>query len=749
MHRNAPESRSPSARSGERDGELDLPRAPHHDVVSVLLPYAVAEPYSYRVPNDTALSPGDIVQVPLGTREVVGAVWDDPAELDRTSNRLKHVTAKFDVPSIASDLRRFVDWVGHYTLAPRGMVLRMVLRAPGALDPEAPRPGFRLAGPPPERVTPARQRVLAIAADGKDWGKAALAAAASVSGSVIEGLVTAGTLVAVAIPPLPVALPPDPDFGVPALNDGQGAAATALRATAADGFSVTLIDGITGSGKTEVYFEAVAEALSRGGQVLILLPEIALTAGFLDRFAARFGQRPAEWHSDVPPKTRERVWRAVATGAVRVVVGARSALFLPFSELRLIVVDEEHDPAYKQEEGVTYHARDMAVVRGQMGGFPIILSSATPSIESRVNADLGRYRRLVLPDRFAGASLPDVTALDLRTNPPERGRWLAPPLVAAIVETLAAGEQTLLFLNRRGYAPLTLCRTCGHRFQCPNCSTWLVEHRFRGQLVCHHCGHAEKRPAACPQCKAEDSLVACGPGVERLAEEVMERFPEAQLTVLSSDMLGGTQRLREEIEAIARGEADIVIGTQLVAKGHNFPLLRLVGVVDADIGLAHGDLRAAERTFQLLSQVTGRAGRVGGASRAIIQTSAPDHPVMKAIVAADREAFYAREIEERRVAQLPPFARLAAIIISGPDRMSARGYATSFRRAAPASEDISVFGPAEAPLAVVRGRHRYRMLVHAPRSADIQAYLRAWMEAAPKATGTLRAQIDIDPQSFT
>jgi primosomal protein N' (replication factor Y) len=390
----------------------------------------------------------------------------------------------------------------------------------------------------------------------------------------------------------------------------------------------------------------------------------------------------------------------------------------------------------------------MAVVRGQIGGFPVVLSSATPSIESRVNADQGRYRRIVLPDRFAGATLPSVAAIDLRIDQPERGRWLAPPLVSAVAETIADRGQALLFLNRRGYAPLTLCRTCGHRFQCPNCATWLVEHRFRGQLVCHHCGHAERRPEACPQCGNEDTLVACGPGVERLAEEVAARFPDARTTVLSSDMLGGVQRMRRELKAIADGEADIIIGTQLVAKGHNFPLLRLVGVVDADLGLAHGDLRAAERTFQLLSQVTGRAGRVRGASRALLQTSAPDHPVIQAIVAGDREAFYAREIEERRIAQLPPFARLVAIIVTGPDRGSARGHATALRAAAPSSETISVFGPAEAPLAVIRGQHRYRMLLHAPRSADVQAYVRQWLAAAPPARGSVRVQVDVDPQSF-
>jgi primosomal protein N' (replication factor Y) len=438
----------------------------------------------------------------------------------------------------------------------------------------------------------------------------------------------------------------------------------------------------------------------------------------------------------------------VADGRVKVVAGARSALFLPFADLGLIVVDEEHDLAYKQEDRVFYNARDMAVVRGHLGKFPVVLSSATPSIESRVNADAGRYRRIVLSDRYAAAKLPDIQAIDLKHDQPERGRFLSPPLVAAIGEVLAEKQQALLFLNRRGYAPLTLCRACGHRFQCPNCSTWLVDHRFRGQLVCHHCGHTEKEPQSCPQCGTADSLVAIGPGVERLAEEVKARFPEARSIIMSSDLPGGTKRLKLELSSIAKGEVDIVIGTQLVAKGHNFPLLTLVGVVDGDLGLAFGDMRAAERTFQLLSQVTGRAGRAGGDSRALVQTYAPEHPVIRAIVSGDREAFYQSEIAARREAGLPPFGRLAAIVVSGPDRPSAQGYAGALRRATPASETILVLGPAEAPLAVVRGRHRFRLLVQAPRSVDLQSYLRSWLGAAPQPKGGVRVQVDIDPQSF-
>ena len=524
---------------------------------------------------------------------------------------------------------------------------------------------------------------------------------------------------------------------------------------------MSLLEGVTGSGKTETYFEAVAAALRAGRQTLILLPEIALTAQFLDRFAARFGVRPAEWHSGVPARRRARNWSGVAAGEIKVVAGARSALFLPFDDLGLIVVDEEHEAAYKQDDGVSYHARDMAVMRGRFEDAAVVLASATPSLESRVNAGSGRYNHLRLASRYAGRAMPALGAVDMRRDAPPRGRWISPPLAAAVAETLAEGHQALLFLNRRGYAPLTLCRSCGHRFTCVQCSAWMVEHRFRGALVCHLCGHAERRPDHCPRCGEVDALVPCGPGVERLDEEVAALFPAARRLVLSSDFPGGTDRLRRELDNVAAGEVDVVVGTQLVAKGHHFPKLTLAGVVDADVGLANGDPRAAERTFQLLGQVTGRAGRGEVPGRALIQSYQPDHPVMRALLTGDAERFYRAEIEARQRAGLPPFGRLAALIVSGTDRRAVEAHARALARAAhgvtggdpmaaaaDAAPRVEVFGPAEAPIAMIRGRHRHRLLVKAPRSADLQGTLRAILAAGPKPTGSLRVAVDVEPQSF-
>lgn len=715
---------------------------------AVLVPMPAERPYTYAVPDGMTVAPGSIVQVPLGPRQVAGVVWDvDPGQID--AKKLRPIIHVFDCPPLSDDMRRFIDWVADYTLTPPGLAARMALRAPEAFDPEPWIEGLKQTDIEPDRMTDARRRVLELTADGFAWTKSGLAHAAGVTASVIDGLTKQGVFETTFIPPRPVVAAPDPAYAPPDLSDSQAEAAASLRvAVEKQAFSVTLLDGVTGSGKTEVYFEAVAAAVEAGRQALILIPEIALTQAFLERFQDRFGSKPAQWHSDLPPKMRERVWRQVAEGQVRVVAGARSALFLPFNELGLIVVDEEHDPAYKQEDRVFYNARDMAVVRGNIGRFPVVLASATPSVESQVNAEQGRYARVDLPARFSGAALPDLSAIDMRRTPPSRGNFLSPPLIEAVRKTVEKGEQALLFLNRRGYAPLTLCRVCGHRFQCPQCSSWLVEHRFRGQLMCHHCGHSERKPDACPECGTLDHLVACGPGVERIAEEVVSQFPEARTIVLSSDLIGGVRRLRLELEAVAKGEADIVIGTQLVAKGHNFPNMTLVGVVDADLGLANGDPRAAERTYQLLSQVTGRAGRTGKASRGMLQTYQPDHPVMKAIVSGDGESFYRREIAERETSHLPPFGRLAGIIVSGPTRAEAESHARALRRAAPSSPDIHVLGPAEAPLAMVGGRHRFRLLVQGERRTPVQQYIRDMLAAAPKPRGVVRVSVDIDPQSF-
>ena len=723
---------------------------PAATIVDVLVPVALDQSYSYRVPAGLALRPGDLVSVPLGNRAATGVVWAENVEVrPGLHNRLKDVAEKLDLPPLKAELRQFVDWVAGYTLSSRGMVLRMALRMGEHLGPERIRIGVRRAERSPARMTPARARVLSLLADGLARAKGDAAREAGVSPGVIDGLVDEGVLETFPLPPAPVARPPDPAYLIPEFTDAQRAAADLLRASVeAGGFGVSLLDGVTGSGKTEVYFEAVAAAIRQGRQSLILMPEIALTGQFLDRFAQRFGVRPAEWHSEVPPRRRARTWAAVAENEVRVVAGARSALFLPFADLGLIVIDEEHDGAYKQDDGVRYHARDMAVVRARASQIPIVLASATPSVESEVNARRGRYRRLSLPERFGGAHLPSIEAIDLTREGPPRGRFIAPRLAEAVKFALERKEQALLFLNRRGYAPLTLCRACGFRFACPQCDAWLVDHRFRRQLVCHHCGLAMPHPAACPKCQATESFVACGPGVERIEEEVAALFPQARVLVLSSDLIATVERMRVELKEIEEGRVDLIIGTQLVAKGHHFPKLNLVGIVDADLGLNNGDPRAAERTFQLLHQVAGRAGREEGRGYGFLQTHQPNHPVMKALIAGDREAFYASEIAARESSGYPPFGRLASLVVSAGEKHAVEGYARRLAAIAPHADALRVLGPAEAPLALVRGRHRFRLLVKSPRAFDLSAYLREWLADAPKQKGDLRLEVDIDPMSF-
>ena len=739
-------------------GEAPPVKAEQPKIVPVLVPMPAAKPYSYAVPEGMIVGQGAIVQVPLGPRMVPGLVWaSDPNSKadDVAPKKLRPIEQVFDCPPISADMMRFIEWVATYTLTPPGLVARMVLRVPAAFDPAPAELALKATGFEPDRMTDARRRVLALAKDDIPWSKSGLANAASVTPSVVDGLIKSGAFETVAMPPRPIVARPDYDFAKPDLSGDQAKIVNDLyNILDTDRFSCALLDGVTGAGKTEVYFEAIAHLLEKDpdAQILVLLPEIALTGAVLTRFEDRFGAPPAQWHSEMTPKQRERTWRQVAEGTIRVVAGARSALFLPFQNLKLIIVDEEHDGAYKQEDGVCYHARDMSVVRGSIGHFPVILASATPSIETRFNALRGRYQHLKLPARFNDVDLPDLHAIDLRANPPERGKFLSPLLLEEMAKTHAKGEQSLLFLNRRGYAPLTLCRSCGHRFECNNCSAWLVEHRFRGQLQCHHCGHHERVPESCPECGTFDHLVACGPGIERIAEEVVAQFPDQRIIVLSSDMMGGVKRLRIELDAIAKGEADIIIGTQLVAKGHNFPLLSLVGIIDADIGLANGDPRAAERTFQLLSQVTGRAGRSGLKSKGLIQTYQPQHPVMAALVKGDREKFYANETVERERGFLPPFCRLGALIISGEDKQAAETHARALRNASPPSAPdgprFHVLGPAEAPLSLIRGRYRFRLLVQTPKNADMQSYIAAMIKAAPRPRGTVRVSIDIDPQSF-
>ena len=717
--------------------------------VEVLLPYALGTPYTYVVPPTMSVAPGSYVVVPLASREVIGVVWQktDAAVSPEKAPKLRGISHVLPHPPMGDLQRRFIDWLARYYVVPAGMVLRMALRVPAALDEARNRIAYQVSGRLPAKMTRARKRVLEALKDMPPLRPSEIAELAGVGPSVVKGLAAEGVIEAVTLPGFQRFDAPDLMRRGKTLSASQQQAAESLVAAAREAkHSVTLIDGITGSGKTEVYFEAMAAALAKGKQVLLLVPEIALTAQFIDRVEDRFAARPAEWHSDVRPRERERVWRGVASGEVKVLVGARSALFLPWQNLGLIVVDEEHEGAFKQEDGVTYHARDMAVVYGALGEFPVVLSSATPSLESLVNVDRGRYRRVVLPDRIGRAGLPEIRLIDMREAALPAGEWISEELRRAVDATLAQGEQALLFLNRRGYAPLTICRACGYRIECPHCSAALVEHRFRRVMLCHHCGHQQPSLHRCPDCGSEGHLVPCGPGVERLAEEVRRRFPDARSTILSSDLVRGAT-LKDTLRDVKEGKFNIIIGTQLVAKGHHFPDLTLVGIIDADLALETSDPRAGERTFQLLRQVSGRAGRGDRQGLALIQTFNPDHPLMAALHRGDMESFIAQEKSLRERALLPPYGQLAGVIVSGAEAAETEHMARQVARIAPLADDVELLGPAPAPLAVIKGRHRWRLLVRTRRNVNIQGFVRRWLQDL-KPAGSLRVDVDIDPYQF-
>ena len=714
---------------------------------------AALGPLDYRVPEGMVVEPGSVVIAPLGPRQILGIVWE--AErlpgTEVADSRLRPLLEAVAVPPLRAPLRRLIEWTADYYIASLASVARMALSSGAALRGGGTVTEYRLTGHEPARLTPQRAAAL-DALQGEQATIRELAELASVSEGVLRGMVNAGLLEAVSVDIDRPYQPADPDHAVPKLgSDQQVAAERFIAAVDEAAFAPFLLDGVTGSGKTEAYFEGVAAALRANRQVLVLMPEIALTENFLSRFAARFGTPPVVWHSGLKSTERRRAWRSVAfgpeNGGAQVVVGARSALFLPFAKLGLIVVDEAHEVSFKQDDGVRYNARDVAVMRARFEACPVILASATPALESLQMAEAGVYEKLDLPDRFGGAHLPSIETLDLREHPPERGRWLAPPLVEKLKDRLAKGEQSLLFLNRRGYAPLTLCRNCGYRFQCPNCSAWLVEHRLSQRLACHHCGHETPPPATCPECGEPDCLVACGPGVERIADEVAEIMPEARVAVVTSDTLTSREKAAQFVAEATGGAIDVIVGTQLVTKGYHFPELTLVGVVDADLGLEGGDLRAAERTYQQIAQVAGRAGRAAKPGEVLIQTRHPKAAVIAALAAGDRAAFYDAETEARREAGAPPFGRWAAIIVSSEDEAEARDAARAVGGAAPNLNDVLVLGPAPAPLSLLRGRFRYRLLINARRSTQLQDIIREWLAPLRFPSG-VRIAVDIDPYSF-
>ncbi len=736
-------------------------------IIGVLLPLPFNDVFDYTADDDISI--GRLVRVSFGRKEQIGVVKKIGKSSTLDDKKIKPVIEVLPMPPLQPELLKFVDWVAKYNLTATGLVLKMVLCAKGAFEDQKSDTLYKLTGKTLADVklknSDARWRVIELLRHAP-YSRAEIAKGAGVSQSVIKTLIDNDLLTPFCVPRQKEFLPPRFDFHPVALTAEQQAAADILCTKCDTGFSVTLLDGVTGSGKTEVYFEAAAKVLRQGRQVLILVPEIALTTQWLARYEQRFGVKPAKWHSALTSNERAETWKAVGENRAKVLVGARSALFLPYADLGLIVVDESHDHSFKQEDVVNYQARDMAVVRAKLENIPIILSTATPDLETVVNVEEGKYDTVVLRSRYAAAELPQIKIIDLKKDKPvkwlpqpepnqnivtpdvrPKPSWLAPELCTALAANLQKGEQSVLFLNRRGYAPLLICRDCGHRIQCPNCTAWLTEHRAGGKLICHHCGYSAPIPNTCPECGSQTGLTACGPGVERIAEEIRARFPQARIEILSSDTAGSFAEISDVIRRMEKGEIDILIGTQILAKGHHFPSLTLVGIIDADLGLFGNDLRAGEQTFQLLSQVAGRAGRGSKKGRVYLQTLYPDNAVLKALVDNDRNRFLALEKQSRQTLHLPPYGKLAALIVSSSDANAAAQTASLLAKTGPTGSEVDVLGPAPAPIFMLRGKFRYRLLLKTFKHINIQDILKKWLGSL-NIPGNVRVEADIDPYSF-
>lgn len=721
-------------------------------IIGVLLPLPFNEPFDYKIEGEAVL--GELVRVPFGREVHVGVVWKKGKSSNLDESKIKPIMERINFPPLSAELRKFIEFVSGYNMAFAGQVLKMVLSVRQVFDDPKMTVLYELSGKTLAEAklknSDARWRVMDFLKFAP-FNRQDIAAGAGVGQSVIKAMIDAGVLRPVLIEDRKEFEKPNAAYKKVNLTDEQKEAAVQLVGEIGNGFNVTLLDGVTGSGKTEVYFEAVARALELGQQVLILVPEIGLTSQWLGRFERRFGVKPAKWHSALGNRERIDTWKAVIEGRAKVLVGARSALFLPYQNLGLIVVDESHDQSFKQEDAVNYQGRDMAIVRAKYEQIPIILSTATPDLETVVNVEEGKYDIVELKSRFAAAVLPEIKIIDLKQDKPVRGSWgvswLAPTLANALKENLERQEQSMLFLNRRGYAPLVICRDCGHRIQCPNCTAWLTEHRRVGNLVCHHCGYVTPIPKECPECHSETGLTACGPGVERVAEEVKFRFPTARVKILSSDITTNFAEVSQVIHEMEEGNVDILIGTQILAKGHHFPSLTLVGIVDADLGLMGSDLRASERTFQLLSQVAGRAGRGEKKGTVYLQTLYPENAVLQALVENNREKFLALEKKTRRLLKMPPFGKLAAVIVSGPNQEETEKTALWLGQTAPNNEFVSTLGPAPAPIFMLRNKFRYRLLLKTAKNIRIQDVLRDWLKRI-KIPGRVRVEVDIDPYSF-
>lgn len=723
-------------------------------IVKVLVSNIPSAGYDYRLTVPATI--GTFVGVRVMNRVCVGIVWGI-GDSGLPQEKIKDVSFVYNAKMPVADMQwllRMSEW----TLIPMGMVLRLIVNIPDAFSPPRIEQLYSFDFDSKTRMTQNRQAVLdAFASNDNDPMTAIdVQNIARVSSAVVRTMIKNGGLIPVAQREKNLG---DyafdyQDLGNIKLNEQQQTAADVIGdAIKSGGFSVFLLDGITGSGKTQVYFDSAWRAYSQGKSVLLMMPEIALTAQFMSRFESRFGAPPVVWHSNLTAARRREIWRGVLNGKIKIVVGTRSALFLPWQDLGLVVIDEEHDTSYKQEDMGNYHARDMAILRAKISGFPVVLASATPSAETLENVNLGKYKCLRLTSRYGGAQLPEITTIDLRENRPtpytvadvEQIGSLSPQLCDALSETLAQGHQAMLFINRRGFAPIIQCKKCGWTATCSECSVGMTYHKRIGKLLCHMCGRTAPLPKVCPDCGCDVSMR--GVGLEKIQEEVSVRFPNVRTALVSSDIITSRQVLERLVSQLEQGKIDIVIGTQILAKGHHFPNLTLVGVVDSDMGLFGTDFRAAEHTFQQLFQVAGRAGRGEYAGRVLLQTYQPAHPVLTAICSGDRDGFMQTDMAGRKAAQMPPYGMLIAVIIEGEKEAVLHKYCQDLAAVAPIIHGAKIMGPITAQIYQIRNWYRMRFLVAGGMNMALQTVIMRWLSKV-KQPANVRVKIDVNPINF-
>ena len=660
-------------------------------LVSVLLSGPFDKVFSYKI-NISSYEVGKIIIAPFRNQKLLGIILDEDPELIE-DDKVKEVDCSIKLPPLSKIYIEFINFFGKWNCIKRGLVLKQIFN-------------------PHDKNSIKKVEDLKI----YEFYK----------------------------------MPEIKSYSQINLNDNQKTVSKKIIKNFTQKKSRTfLLHGIPGSGKTETYFEAINFCIKNKKQVLILLPEIGLTSEWENRFEKRFGIVPDKWHSGIKKSVKKRIWARTILKKDLIIVGARSALFLPLSNLGLIIVDEEHDSSFKQEEGQRYHARDMSIYLSSKAGIPAILASATPSIESLYNVFNKKYVHLNLPSRATGAQMPDVQIIDMKDNPPLSGNWISEPMVNELKRRYENLEQSMIFLNRRGYSNLTICRSCGHRMSCKHCNSWLIEHRKINKYLCHHCGYKKPLSDKCENCSSYD-LVSCGPGIEKISDEIKNIFPNSIIENLSSDTFSNLENFNSIIKNIVDGKVNFIIGTQILAKGYDFPKLNYVGIIDGDIGVYGGDLRASEKCFQLLKQVSGRAGRHLKNRRGLvqIQTYNPQNPILKTIRDMDENKFYLEEISYRKDAAMPPFSRLISIIISSKSEKLLYDVCYNLLEKFPRYNNIKILGPAPAPLSFLRGRYRNRFLIKSPKNTFSQDIVKNWIENT-KIPKQIRISIDVDPYTFS